>query len=122
MATGVGLAAFWTTGRRWDVAAVGPVVAVLALYATAALGLDVVTGVAVLVQSHVDSLTAATARCVAELGAALSALLVLVVVRRQARRPVPADGPSDAPVQRGMSVSASSWNSAALLASESVRR
>ena len=68
-------------------------VAVLALYAAAALGLDVVTGVAVLVQSQVGSLTGATATFVEELGEALSALLVLVVVPRQARRPVPAVGP-----------------------------
>ncbi|HEY4605686.1 MAG TPA: hypothetical protein VIH08_15255, partial [Blastococcus sp.] len=85
--TAVGLGALWVTGRRWGVAATRPVVLALALYAAAALGLDVVTGVAAAVQNTVGSLTVAGATFVEEFGEALTALVLVVVVRWQSAAP-----------------------------------
>jgi hypothetical protein len=82
--TCVGLGILLLAGRRWAVAAAGPVVLAMALYATAALGLDVVTGIAAAAQEEVGSLTRAATTFVEELGEALTVLLLLVVVRRQA--------------------------------------
>jgi hypothetical protein len=80
----VGLSALWLAGRRWAVAAAGPVVLALACYAAVALGLDLLTGLAAAVQDHVGSLTETAATFIEELGEALSALLLLVVLRWQA--------------------------------------
>ena len=85
--TSVVLAVLWTTGRRWGVSAARPVVLALAFYAATSLGLDLVTGLAAAVQTQTGSLTEATATFVEELGEALAALLLLVVVRWQAIGP-----------------------------------
>jgi hypothetical protein len=77
------LAVLWVLGRRWGVAATGPVVGALALYAGAAIGLDAVTWLAEAVQSSVGDLSAAASTLVEELGEALSAFVLLVTVRRQ---------------------------------------
>lgn len=88
-ATVVGLPLLWAAGRRGRVVGAGVVVAALAAYATAALGLDVVTG---LVSSGAPRpLPMAAATFVEELGEALTALALLaVVVRLVPRRD---DGP-----------------------------
>jgi hypothetical protein len=80
------LAALWLLGRRWGVPATGPVVLALALYAGAAIGLDVLTSVVTAVQEHAGALTAAATTFVEELGEALTALILLVVVRWQGSR------------------------------------
>jgi hypothetical protein len=77
----VALAALWLLGRRWDVPATGPVVLALALYAGAAIGLDVVTWLFGAVQSGTGALSEAAATFVEELGEALTALVLLVTVR-----------------------------------------
>ncbi|MGY1786745.1 hypothetical protein [Geodermatophilus sp. SYSU D00698] len=65
-------------GRAWDVPATVPVVAALAGYALAALGLDVLTHLAGLLAGGAG---AASATFVEELGEALAAVAVLAVVR-----------------------------------------
>ncbi|MGY1594782.1 hypothetical protein ACI79D_22645 [Geodermatophilus sp. SYSU D00708] len=80
------LAALWTAGRRAGVAATGPVVLALAGCAAAALGLDVLTHLAALVQDPVGPLTRAAGTLVEELGEALTAMALLVVVRAQSSR------------------------------------
>jgi hypothetical protein len=80
------LAALWRSGRLAGVAATGPVVLALAGYAAAALGLDVLTDLAALVQHSVGPLTRAASTLVEELGEALAALALLVVVRGQSSR------------------------------------
>jgi hypothetical protein len=85
-----GLGALVALGRRWGVTATGPVVLALALYASAAIGLDAVTWLIAAVQAQPGALSAAAATYVEELGEALSALVLLVTVRWQAaavRRP-----------------------------------
>ena len=82
------LAALWLLGRRWGVPATGPVVLALALYAGAAIGLDAVTSVVAAVQAHAGALSDAAATFVEELGEALTALTLLVVVRWQGRQSV----------------------------------
>jgi hypothetical protein len=83
--TVVVLAALTVSGRRWAVAATVPVVLALALYAASALGLDLLTTAAALAQEQTGRFTAAAAVFVEELGEALAALLLLVVVCRTAR-------------------------------------
>jgi hypothetical protein len=78
------LTVLWVLGRRWGVAAAGPVVLALAVYAAAAIGLDVVTALVAAVQTHAGALQAAAATLVEELGEALAALVLLVTVHRQA--------------------------------------
>ncbi|MGY1703956.1 hypothetical protein ACI79C_05230 [Geodermatophilus sp. SYSU D00697] len=77
------LAVLWLAGRQAGVAATGPVVLALAGYAAAALGLDVLTDLAALVQEPVGALPRALSTLVEELGEGLAALALLVVVRRQ---------------------------------------
>ncbi|MGY1688867.1 hypothetical protein [Geodermatophilus sp. SYSU D01105] len=77
------LAVLWLAGRRAGVAATGPVVLALAGYAAAALGLDVLTDLAAVVQEPVGALPRALSTLVEELGEALAALALLVVARRQ---------------------------------------
>jgi hypothetical protein len=84
--TVLSLVALAVLGRRWGVAAAGPVVLAMALYAGAAIGLDQVTSVLSALQSHTGALTAAAADFVEELGEALSVLILLVTVRWQAAR------------------------------------
>ena len=69
------------TGRRWGVAATRSVVTALAVYATAALGLDLLGGVAVDVLSSVGVVSGAAITTVEELGEALGALVLLIAVR-----------------------------------------
>jgi hypothetical protein len=76
------LGGLWTTGRRSGVGA-RSVVAALAAYALAALGLDQLTGLAAAVQDRVGWLTVSGATFVEELGEALAALLLVVTVRWQ---------------------------------------
>ena len=71
-------------GRRWGVGATRAVVTGLALYATAALGLDLLGGVAVVVQDSVGVLTGAAITTVEELGEALGVVVLLGSVRRDA--------------------------------------
>jgi hypothetical protein len=78
------LVALYAAGRRWRVAAAGPVVLALACYAFAAIGLDAVTSLVGAVQTTTGPLTAAAATFVEELGEALTALALLVTVRWQA--------------------------------------
>ncbi|MGY1644316.1 hypothetical protein ACI782_24680 [Geodermatophilus sp. SYSU D00703] len=80
------LAALWGAGRRAGVAATGAVVLALAGYAAAALSLDVLTDLAALVQHRIGLLTRAAGTLVEELGEALAALALLVVVRGQSSR------------------------------------
>jgi uncharacterized membrane protein len=70
------LTLLWRTARRWGVRAGPPVVAALAVYAFAALGLDAVTGLVGGSGVVVD----AVSTFVEELGEALAALLVLTAV------------------------------------------
>jgi hypothetical protein len=70
-------------GRRWGLAAAGPVVMAMAAYAGVALGLDLLTGLAAALQGRVGRLTVVGSTFVEELGEALSALLLLVTVRWQ---------------------------------------
>jgi hypothetical protein len=77
----------WVSGRRWGVAGARAVVLAMAAYAAAALGLDLLTGLAAAVQDRVGWLTVAGTTFVEELGEALSALLVLVTVRWQSPAP-----------------------------------
>jgi hypothetical protein len=77
------LGGLWMAGRRWGVAATGPVVVALAAYALAALGLDQLTGLAAAIQDRVGWLTVSGAIFVEELGEALAALFFLVTVRWQ---------------------------------------
>ena len=88
LATGVALGGVWVLGRRWDVAAAGPVTLALAVYACAAIGLDAVTWLFAAVQSEAGALSASAATFVEELGEALAALVVLATLRWQ--RPAPA--------------------------------
>jgi hypothetical protein len=86
---GIGIAAvslvvLFATGRRWRVAAAGPVVVALACYALAAIGLDAVTSLVAAAQTVTGPLTEAAATFVEELGEALTALALLVTVRWQA--------------------------------------
>jgi hypothetical protein len=81
------LGALWVSGRREGVAGAGAVVLAMAAYAAAALGLDLLTGLAAAVQDRVGWLTVAGTTFVEELGEALSALLVLVTVRWQSPAP-----------------------------------
>jgi hypothetical protein len=91
--TVVTLAALWRTGRRWAIAAARPVVLALALYAGAALGLDLLTHLAAAAQDRVGWLTVAGTTFVEELGEALAALVLLVTVRWQAASPLQRVGP-----------------------------
>ena len=70
-------------GRVWGVPAAAPVVVVLAAYALAALGLDVLTSLVESVQSYVGTTSEAAMTFVEELGEALAALAVLAVVRER---------------------------------------
>jgi hypothetical protein len=81
--TGIVLGGLWGLGRRWDVPATRPVVLALALYASAAVGLDAGTWLFAAVQSEVGALSEAAATFVEELGEALTALVLLVTVREQ---------------------------------------
>src|SRR4051794_12917183 len=81
------LGALWVSGRRWGVAGARAVVLAMAAYAAAALGLDLLTGLAAAVQDRVGWLTVVGTTFVEELGEALSALLVLVTVRWQSPAP-----------------------------------
>jgi hypothetical protein len=83
------LGALYLTGRSWGVRGTRAVVVALAAYALAALGLDLLTGALGAVQDRIGPLTLAASTYVEELGEALSALCVLVVVRWQ----VPATTP-----------------------------
>lgn len=78
--TAVALVVLHAWARRWDVPAGGPVVFALAVYAAAALGLDVVTGVL----AGDGPVAEAAATFVEELSEALAALLVLATVVRRA--------------------------------------
>jgi hypothetical protein len=84
----VGLPVLAAVGRAWHVPRGGAVVAALALYALAALGLDQVTGLVASLDPA--PLPAAAATFVEELGEALTALVLLVVVVRR----VPGTAPS----------------------------
>jgi hypothetical protein len=77
----VALGALRFTGRRWRIAAAGPVVLALGVYAAAALGLDAVTSGLVALQDRVGILTHAAATFGEELGEAMAALFVLVTLR-----------------------------------------
>jgi hypothetical protein len=83
----VSLVALYVAGRRWRVAAAGPVVLALACYAFAAIGLDAVTSLVAAVQTTTGPLTQAAATFVEELGEALTALVLLVTVRWQSTAP-----------------------------------
>jgi hypothetical protein len=85
--TVAGLVLLTVTGRRWGVRGAGAVVLAMAVYAAAALGLDLLTGAVGAIRGHWGPLSAATATFVEELGEALTALLLLAVVRRQAEPP-----------------------------------
>jgi hypothetical protein len=85
------LGALYLAGRSWGVPGTRAVVVALAAYALAALGLDLLTGVYAALQDRIDPLTVAGTTYVEELGEALSALCVLVVVRWQV--PATALGP-----------------------------
>jgi hypothetical protein len=74
------LAALWWTARRWHVPAGPPVVVALAVYAFAALGLDVVTGLMATIHGGSGAVLDAVSTFVEELGEALAALLVLATV------------------------------------------
>ncbi|MEX5719312.1 hypothetical protein [Geodermatophilus maliterrae] len=76
-----GLCLLYVAGRAWRVPATGSVVAVLGAYALTALGLDVVTTAAAVVQTYAGARTGASAAFVEEFGEALAALGVLAVVR-----------------------------------------
>jgi hypothetical protein len=78
--TVVVLGALWWTARRWAVAAGAPVVVALAVYAFAALGLDVVTGLVAAIHGEGGVVLDAVSTFVEELGEALAALLVLATV------------------------------------------
>ncbi|MGY1615363.1 hypothetical protein ACI797_01335 [Geodermatophilus sp. SYSU D00691] len=84
--TVAGLVVLRVTGRRWAVPGAGAVVLAMAVYAAAALGLDVVTGAVGAIRGSWGPLTDATATFVEELGEALAALFLLAVVRRQSSR------------------------------------
>ena len=90
--TVVALGALAVSGRRWGVAAAGPVVLALGVYAAAALGLDAVTSLLVSLQDDVGALTNAAATFAEELGEATAALFVLVTLRWN----LPVAGPSGA--------------------------
>jgi hypothetical protein len=85
----VALGGFWLLGRRWGEPSTGPVVAALALYAGAAIGLDAVTWLFSAVQSETGALSEAAATFVEELGEALTALVLLRTVQRQASAVLP---------------------------------
>jgi hypothetical protein len=78
------LAVLLALGRRWRVPGTGAVVFAMALYAAAAIGLDVVTGVVEAAQSHAPALSAAAATFLEESGEAIAALVVVVTVRWRA--------------------------------------
>lgn len=80
------LVLLWLTGRRCGVLATAPVVAALAVFAAAALGLDVLTTLAALPQASVGAFSLAAATFVEEFGEALAALLLVVVVHRHRPR------------------------------------
>jgi hypothetical protein len=80
---GLALGAVWVLGRRWDVPATGPVVAALALYAAAAIGLDVATSLITAAQAQAGALSDAASTFIEEFGEALAALVLLVTVRWQ---------------------------------------
>lgn len=81
----VALGLLWSSARRWGVVAGPPVVLALAVYAAAALGLDVVTGAL----AGDGPVADAVSTFVEELSEALSALLVLATVALRApARPV----------------------------------
>jgi hypothetical protein len=82
--TAVALGVLSRTGRRWAVPGARAVVVALAVYAAAALGLDVVTGVVEVVRGGGGPVTDAAATFVEEFGEALAALLVLGTVRAKA--------------------------------------
>jgi hypothetical protein len=71
------------SGRRWGVVAARPVVVAMALYAVAALGLDVVSVLLLVVQDRVGLLSHVAVTFAEELGEALAALFLLVTVRWQ---------------------------------------
>jgi hypothetical protein len=79
--TVVALGALRATGRRWRIAAAGPAVLALGVYAAAALGLDAVTAVLVSLQDRVGALTRAAATFGEEFGESMAALFVLVTLR-----------------------------------------
>jgi hypothetical protein len=79
--TVVGLPVLAAVGRAWRVPRTGAVVLALAAYALAALGLDQVTGVVTALDPA--PLPDAAATLVEELGEALAALVLLVVVVRR---------------------------------------
>lgn len=87
VATLVGLPLLAVAGRAWRVPRAGAVVTALALYALAALGLDQVTGLVAAIDPA--PLPDAAATFVEELGEALTALALLVVVVRRVPGTVP---------------------------------
>lgn len=76
----IALGTLWWTARRWAVPAGPAVVVALAVYAFAALGLDVVTGAVASIGGSTGEVADAVATFVEELGEALGALLVLATV------------------------------------------
>jgi len=81
--TVLALGALTVAGRRWGIAAARPVVLAMALYAVAALGLDVVSVLLVAAQDRVGLLSHVAVTFAEELGEALAALFLLVTVRWQ---------------------------------------
>lgn len=77
------LGALLLSGRRWGVAAAAPVVVALAVYAGAALGLDLVTSLLTAVQDRVGALSRASVTFGEEFGEAVTALFLLVTLRWQ---------------------------------------
>jgi hypothetical protein len=74
------LAVLRWTARRWGVPAGPPLVVALGVYAVAALGLDVVTGLVAAVRGDTGVVLDAVSTFVEELGEALAALFVLATV------------------------------------------
>lgn len=79
---GCGLAVLWALARRWGVVAGTPLAITLAGYVLAALGLDVLTGLAAEASGRSGLLLDAAATFVEELGEALAAVWVLVTALR----------------------------------------
>src|SRR4051794_9099107 len=80
----IALAVLLALGQRWRVPGTAAVVFAMTLYAAAAIGLDVVTGVVAAAQAHAGALSAAAATFLEELGEAVTALVLLVTVRWRA--------------------------------------
>lgn len=85
----VALGVLLRTASRWDVAAGPSVIAALAVYAFAALGLDAVTGAVGTIHGTTGLIADAIAAFVEEFGEALGALFVLAMVWRWLPSPEP---------------------------------